>query len=86
MVVPCVSPWAYEVVHRWNPRAIDPNRSIAPYRDKVEDPQSEFQQAIIAAVATITPIACADRNGARELRTALTAICLLAQFETVYFE
>jgi len=28
MVVPCVSPWAYERVHRWNRQAIDPNRSF----------------------------------------------------------
>jgi hypothetical protein len=51
LVVPCVSPWAYERIHRWNPQAIDPNRSfradspagesaalwklLAPYRDKV---------------------------------------------------
>lgn len=28
LVVPCVSPWAYERVHRWNPHAIDPNRSF----------------------------------------------------------
>src|SRR4249919_613489 len=28
MVVPCVSPWAYEHIHRWNPNAIDPNRSF----------------------------------------------------------
>jgi hypothetical protein len=28
MVVPCVSPWAYEVINRWNPEAIDPNRSF----------------------------------------------------------
>ncbi len=26
LVVPCVSPWAYERIHRWNPDAIDPNR------------------------------------------------------------
>lgn len=26
-VVPCVSPWGYECVQRWNPDAIDPNRS-----------------------------------------------------------
>jgi hypothetical protein len=26
-VVPCVSPWSYECVQRWNPDAIDPNRS-----------------------------------------------------------
>ena len=28
LVAPCVSPWGYEVVNRWNPRAIDPNRSF----------------------------------------------------------
>ena len=28
LVVPCVSPWAYERVHRWNPDALDPNRSF----------------------------------------------------------
>jgi hypothetical protein len=28
MIVPCVSPWAYERIHRWNPLAIDPNRSF----------------------------------------------------------
>lgn len=28
LVAPCVSPWAYERIHRWNPRAIDPNRSF----------------------------------------------------------
>ena len=28
LVVPCVSPWAYERIHRWNPEAIDPNRSF----------------------------------------------------------
>lgn len=51
MVAPCVSPWAYERVHRWNPHAVDPNRSfradspaeesaalmrlVAPVRDRV---------------------------------------------------
>src|SRR5690606_23803993 len=28
LVVPCVSPWGYERIHRWNPDAIDPNRSF----------------------------------------------------------
>ena len=28
LVAPCVSPWAYERIHRWNPLAIDPNRSF----------------------------------------------------------
>ncbi len=28
---PCISPWAYETINRWNPKAIDPNRSF--YKD-----------------------------------------------------
>ena len=28
LVAPCISPWAYERVHRWNAKAIDPNRSF----------------------------------------------------------
>jgi len=28
LVAPCVSPWAYEVVNRWNLHAVDPNRSF----------------------------------------------------------
>ncbi len=28
LVVPCVSPWAYERVQRWNFHAVDPNRSF----------------------------------------------------------
>jgi len=28
LVAPCVSPWAYERIHRWNPQAVDPNRSF----------------------------------------------------------
>jgi len=123
LVAPCVSPWAYERIHRWNPHAIDPNRSfregspaeesaallrlIAPLRgrflahvdlhettdsdesefrpalaardgkpfepgeipdgfylvDDTDNPQPVFQQAVIEAVAKVTHIAPADRNG-----------------------
>lgn len=28
VVVPCVSPWGYETINRWNHKAIDPNRSF----------------------------------------------------------
>lgn len=51
IVAPCISPWAYERIHRWNPDALDPNRSfredspapesaalmrlVAPFRDRV---------------------------------------------------
>ncbi len=120
LAVPCVSPWAYERIHRWNANAVDPNRSfredspavesaallrlIAPLHgrfllhvdlhettdsdesefrpalaardgtpfepgivpdgfysvDDSENPQPEFHQAIIEAVARITHIAPAD--------------------------
>jgi hypothetical protein len=123
LVAPCVSPWAYERIHRGNAAAIDPNRSfreaspaaesaalmrlVAPLRDRflvhidlhettdsdesefrpalaardgkafepgeipdgfylvgdAEDPQPEFQQAVIAAVAKVTHIAPADAGG-----------------------
>ncbi|MDN7126223.1 M14 family metallocarboxypeptidase [Pseudidiomarina sp. 1APR75-33.1] len=28
LVAPCVSPWGYETINRWNPAAVDPNRSF----------------------------------------------------------
>lgn len=27
-LIPCVSPWGYETINRWNPKAQDPNRSF----------------------------------------------------------
>jgi len=30
LVCPCVSPWGYETVQRWNADAVDPNRSFNP--------------------------------------------------------
>lgn len=123
LIAPCVSPWGYETINRWNPHAVDPNRSFtadspaaeagllraflltlatAPYahvdlhettdsdnsefrpakaaRDGLintnwnipdgfylvgdtENPQPEFQKAIIESVATVTHIAPADEHG-----------------------
>lgn len=28
LVLPCLSPWGYETINRWNPHAIDPNRQF----------------------------------------------------------
>ena len=28
LVMPCISPWGYETINRWNPNAADPNRSF----------------------------------------------------------
>ena len=123
LVAPCVSPWAYERIQRWNANAIDPNRSfrvnspagesaalmalVAPFLrrfllhidlhettdtdesefrpalaardgkpfepgtipdgfylvDDSENPQPDFQRAIIEAVAKVTHIAPADPDG-----------------------
>ena len=123
LVAPCVSPWAYERIQRWNFDAIDPNRSfradspaqesaallrlVAPlhgqfvahidlhettdtdeseYRpavaardgqpfmpctipdgfylvDDSQNPQPEFQRAILLAVERVTHIAPADAQG-----------------------
>jgi len=30
-VIPCVSPWSYECIQRWNAKAIDPNRQVHVY-------------------------------------------------------
>ncbi len=123
LIAPCVSPWAYERIHRWNAHAIDPNRSfrepspaeeaaalmrlVASIGDRFvlhidlhettdsdesefrpalaardgeafepggipdgfygvgdsENPELEFQQAVITAVASVTHIAPADAKG-----------------------
>ncbi|CAK4074182.1 M14 family metallocarboxypeptidase [Vibrio sp. 16] len=123
IVAPCVSPWGYETINRWNPLAIDPNRSFyanSPAEESVnlmalvatiegdvlvhidlhettdtdesefrpalaaregieyiegmipdgfytvgdtENPQPEFQAAVIASVSKVTHIAPADEQG-----------------------
>lgn len=45
LVAPCVSPWAYERIHRWNPLAIDPNRS---FRAGSPAPESAALLALVA--------------------------------------
>ncbi|MBN4059214.1 M14 family metallocarboxypeptidase [Endomicrobium sp. AH-315-J14] len=44
LVAPCVSPWGYEVINRWNPQAIDPNRSF------VVDSSAEESRALMKCV------------------------------------
>lgn len=36
VVAPCLSPWGYETINRWNPLAIDPNRSFIGLGDSLE--------------------------------------------------
>ena len=47
LVVPCVSPWGYERIQRWNAEAIDPNRSFM-----ADSPAAE-SAALIALVAPL---------------------------------
>lgn len=47
LVAPCVSPWAYERIHRWNANAIDPNRS---FRD---NSPAEESAALIRLIAPL---------------------------------
>ena len=42
LVAPCASPWGYETINRWNPAAIDPNRSFR------NDSPSEEAAALMA--------------------------------------
>ncbi|PSW20550.1 DUF2817 domain-containing protein [Photobacterium sanctipauli] len=44
VIAPCVSPWGYEVINRWNPQAVDPNRSF------FEDSPSEEAANLMAMV------------------------------------
>jgi len=39
VVAPCISPWGYETINRWNPSAIDPNRSFMPNSPSAEASQ-----------------------------------------------
>lgn len=47
IVAPCVSPWAYERIHRWNANAIDPNRSFR------EDSPAEESAALMRLVGPL---------------------------------
>ena len=44
IVLPCLSPWGYETINRWNPAAIDPNRSF------IEDSPSPEAKLAMACV------------------------------------
>jgi hypothetical protein len=45
LVAPCVSPWAYERVQRWNADAVDPNRS---FREPSPAPESAALMRLVA--------------------------------------
>ena len=47
LVAPCVSPWGYERVHRWNRNALDPNRS---FRDESPVEESAALMRLVAPI------------------------------------
>ncbi|WP_241971732.1 M14 family metallopeptidase [Aliidiomarina sanyensis] len=49
LVLPCISPWGYETINRWNPDAVDPNRSFT------EDAPAQEAQLAMAYVAKHAP-------------------------------
>ncbi len=51
---PCISPWAYETINRWNNQAIDPNRSFYP------DSPAEECRLFLSAMAGIEVFAHFD--------------------------
>lgn len=50
VVAPCVSPWGYETIQRWNCQAVDPNRSFNPDGEVVEgrsfNPEAATEESI----------------------------------------
>jgi len=44
LIAPCVSPWGYETINRWNPSALDPNRSF------FADSQAEESRLLLDAM------------------------------------
>lgn len=47
VIAPCISPWGYETVNRWNPNTVDPNRSF------YENSPSEESVALMNVVASL---------------------------------
>lgn len=50
IVAPCVSPWGYETINRWNPETIDPNRSF------IKDSGSAEAQLLMKYITSLNPV------------------------------
>ena len=46
-MLPCVSPWGYETINRWNPDALDPNRQ---FKEGSPAAESALAMACVAAI------------------------------------
>lgn len=59
LVAPCVSPWGYETINRWNCSAVDPNRSfnpngeVVPGRSFNPEAATEESAALLAHLDTL---------------------------------
>lgn len=51
LILPCISPWAYETINRWNPDALDPNRQFKP-----GSPAAECALAMACVAANCTRV------------------------------
>ena len=51
IITPCISPWGFETINRWNPNAIDPNRSFYP-----NSPAEESAQVMAFVKSMSVPI------------------------------
>jgi hypothetical protein len=49
VIAPCVSPWGYETINRWNPGAVDPNRS---FKQASPAPEAELLMAYIHSLGS----------------------------------
>ena len=47
VIVPCVSPWGYETINRWDPLALDPNRN---FKAGSQAPESAQLKAMVDAI------------------------------------
>jgi len=47
IVAPCISPWGYETINRWNPKAIDPNRSFTA------DSEADESAALVGYITSL---------------------------------
>lgn len=52
VVAPCVSPWGFETINRWNQNAVDPNRSF--YLDSPAEESRALMQYIASLQVDIT--------------------------------
>ncbi len=72
LVCPCVSPWGYENVERWNCKCLDPNRSFSRTDAAA---QTEESAAVIALLESLEPAAGAKEGGAAGLKWVCHVDC-----------